>query len=95
MLIVKLRSREHLLTGTYASRRRGSPKRYRLSIQILKFKYETSLKLKINYIGEYLGLAIYPIKPSAGLFFIIKSRETIPLYKNPIKFKFKLKFQLF
>jgi hypothetical protein len=40
-----------------------------------------SLKLKINPIREYLGLIIYPIKPSEGLFFLIKSRETtgIPL----------------
>jgi hypothetical protein len=38
-----------------------------------------SLKLKINPIREYLGYIIYPIKPSAGLFFLLKSRETIPL----------------
>jgi hypothetical protein len=40
---------------------------------------KTSLKLKINPIREYLGLIIYPTKPSAGLFILIKSRETIPL----------------
>jgi hypothetical protein len=40
---------------------------------------KTSLNLKINPIWEYLGLIIYPIKPSAGLFFLIKSRETVPL----------------
>jgi hypothetical protein len=57
----------------------GSPKRNQLSIKIYKFKYEKSLKLKVNPIREYLGLVIYPIKPSAGLFFLIKSRETTPL----------------
>jgi hypothetical protein len=48
------------------------------------------LKLKINPIREYLGLIIYPIKQSAGLFFLIKSPETIPLrsffvHNNPRK----------
>jgi hypothetical protein len=38
-----------------------------------------SLKLKINPIRKYLGLIIYPIKPSAGLFILIKPCETIPL----------------
>jgi hypothetical protein len=38
-----------------------------------------TLKLKINPIREYLGLIINPIKRLAGLFFLIKSRETIPL----------------
>jgi hypothetical protein len=37
------------------------------------------LKLKINPIWEYLGFTIYPIKPSAGLFILIKSHETISL----------------
>jgi hypothetical protein len=40
---------------------------------------KTTLKLKINPVQEYPGLIIYPIKPSAGLFFLSKSRETIPL----------------
>jgi hypothetical protein len=40
---------------------------------------KTALKLKINPIWEYLRLNIHPIKPSKGLFFLIKSRETIPL----------------
>jgi hypothetical protein len=47
-----------------------------------KFKnlsMKTTSKLKVNPIQEYLGLIIYPIKQSAGLFFLIKSRETIPL----------------
>jgi hypothetical protein len=45
---------------------------------------KTPLKLKIlvNPIWLYLGLPIYPIKPSAGLFFLIKSRETLPLNTN-------------
>jgi hypothetical protein len=37
-----------------------------------------ALKLKINLIRLYLGLIFYPIKPSAGLFILIKSGETIP-----------------
>jgi hypothetical protein len=37
---------------------------------------KTTLKLKINMLREYLGLFIYPQKPSAGL---PQSRETIPL----------------
>jgi hypothetical protein len=40
---------------------------------------KTTLKLKINPIRFYLGLNFYPIKPSAGLFVLIKSCETIPL----------------
>jgi hypothetical protein len=36
-------------------------------------------KIKKKPIREYLGLIIYPIKPSAGLFFLIKSHETFPL----------------
>jgi hypothetical protein len=40
---------------------------------------KTASKLKINHIREYLGLIIHPIKPSKGLFFLIKSRETISL----------------
>jgi hypothetical protein len=36
-------------------------------------------KLKINHgILLYKGLIFYPIKPSAGLFILIKSRKTIP-----------------
>jgi hypothetical protein len=42
---------------------------------------KTALKLKINPIRLYLGLIFYPIKPSTGLFFLIKSRETILLRK--------------
>jgi hypothetical protein len=48
-----------------------------------------TLKLKINPIREYLGLIIYPIKGLAGLFFLIKSRETIPL-KNALCISFTL-----
>jgi hypothetical protein len=40
---------------------------------------KTALKLKINSIREYLRLIIHPVKPSKGLFFLIESRETIPL----------------
>jgi hypothetical protein len=40
---------------------------------------KTTLKLKINPNREYLELIFYPIKPLTGLFFLIKSRETIPL----------------
>jgi hypothetical protein len=32
----------------------------------------------MNPIWEYLGLIIYPVKPPAGLFILIKSHETIP-----------------
>jgi hypothetical protein len=42
-----------------------------------------SLNLKINPIREYLVLNIYPIKPLAGLFFLSRSRETIPLPPRP------------
>jgi hypothetical protein len=48
---------------------------------------KTALKLKRNPIWEYIGLIFYPIKPSAGLFFLIKSRETIPLSKKLQKFQ--------
>jgi hypothetical protein len=48
----------------------------------LKFKYENVIKIIINPFLEYLGLIIFPIKPSAGLFILIKSRDTIPLKKN-------------
>jgi hypothetical protein len=40
---------------------------------------KTTLKLKINPIRDNLGHIFYPIKPSAGLFILIKSREAIPL----------------
>jgi hypothetical protein len=40
---------------------------------------KTTLKLKINSIRDNLGLIFYPIKPSTGLFILIKSRATIPL----------------
>jgi hypothetical protein len=40
---------------------------------------KTTLKLEINPIRFNLGLIFYPVKPSAGLFILIKSRETIPL----------------
>jgi hypothetical protein len=40
---------------------------------------KTTLKLKINPIQKCLGLIIYPIKPSAGHFFLIKSGDTILL----------------
>jgi hypothetical protein len=53
------------------------------------------VKLKINCIKEYLGLLIYPIKPTAGLFILIKSRGTIPfsikMAKSKISWKFALK----
>jgi hypothetical protein len=42
---------------------------------------KTTLKLKINPIREFLRLSIHQIKPSKGLFFLIKSRETVPLSK--------------
>jgi hypothetical protein len=43
---------------------------------------KTTLKLKRNPIREYLGLLIYPVQRSIGRsFFLIKSRETIPLSK--------------
>jgi hypothetical protein len=45
---------------------------------------KTSLKLKINRIREYIGLIIYPIKPSTGLFFLIKSCETILLKPSTV-----------
>jgi hypothetical protein len=70
---------EHLLTGTNDSRRRGLPKKMPSEHINLKFKYEKVIKFKINPIWEHLGLIIYPIKPPAGLFFLIKFRETIPL----------------
>jgi hypothetical protein len=38
-----------------------------------------TLKIKINPIRLNLGLILHPLKPSAGLFILIKSRETIPL----------------
>jgi hypothetical protein len=60
----------------------------------LNFDMKTTSKLKINHIREYLGLVIYPIKPSAGLFNLIKSREAIP-YKDllmPILTFFKKNF---
>jgi hypothetical protein len=38
-----------------------------------------TLKLKINPIREYLRLIIHPVKQLKGLFFLIKSRETIPV----------------
>jgi hypothetical protein len=77
VLIVKLRSREHLLTRTYAYRRHGLLKE--IPAEHINLNMKMSLKIKINPIREYLGIIIYPIKPSAGLFFLIKSRETIPL----------------
>jgi hypothetical protein len=40
---------------------------------------KTTLKLKITPIRLYLWLILYPIKPSAGLFNLMKSRETILL----------------
>jgi hypothetical protein len=40
------------------------------------------LKFKKKPIREYLELIIYPIKPSAGLFFLVKSRDPIPV-KTP------------
>jgi hypothetical protein len=49
----------------------------------LKIYMKTSLKLKINPIREYLGLNAYLKKPSAGLFILTKSRETIPLTVSP------------
>jgi hypothetical protein len=59
-----------LLTGTYASRRRGLPKKILAEhINLKSFKIKMTLKLKINPVWEYLGLITYPIKPSAGLFF--------------------------
>jgi hypothetical protein len=57
---MELRSGEHLLTGTYASRRLSKE---------MNLNKKTSLKLKINPIREYLGLIIYQIKPSAASFF--------------------------
>jgi hypothetical protein len=44
----------------------------------------TALKLKINPFLEYLQLIIHPIKPLKGLFFLIKSRESVPLNKKLI-----------
>jgi hypothetical protein len=54
----------------------GSSKR---AYKFKNLNMKTTLKLKINSIMEYLGLIIPPIKPSAGLLFLIKSREAIPL----------------
>jgi hypothetical protein len=45
----------------------------------LNMKMKMTLKFKINLIRLYLGLIIYPIKPSPGIFILIKSRETILL----------------
>jgi hypothetical protein len=45
---------------------------------------KTNFKLKINPIWEYLKLIFYPIKPSADLFFLIKSCENIPLMTEKI-----------
>jgi hypothetical protein len=74
---MELRPGENLLTGMYASRRNGLPKE--MPAEHINLKMKMSLKLKVNRIWEYLGLIIYPVKPSAGLFFLIKSRENIPL----------------
>jgi hypothetical protein len=38
-----------------------------------------SLKLKINPIREFLGLIIYPIKPSAGETIPLKDENLLPL----------------
>jgi hypothetical protein len=56
-----------------------------------KFKNLTmrmSLKLKINLIREYLELIIHPIKPSVGLFILIKYRETIHLASRTSAFPY-------
>jgi hypothetical protein len=54
----------------------------RLAYKFKNLNMKMSLKLKINFIWEYLGLIIYPIKQSASLYFHIKSHETIPLKKH-------------
>jgi hypothetical protein len=68
MLIVELRSGEHLLTGMYASRRRGLPKEMPAEH---KFKYENVIKIKNNpYLVIFRTYSIiHLIKPSSGLFF--------------------------
>jgi hypothetical protein len=52
MLIVELRSGEHLLTGTYAYRRRGLPKEMPTEHIIKNCNVKTSLKLKIIPTGN-------------------------------------------
>jgi hypothetical protein len=100
MLFVGLRSGEHLLTGTYAcSPGRtppggvGSHMRQRLSILIEKFKYEKDFKIKINPIRLFIAFIFYPIKPSASLFILIKSHETIPLSIASLSFKVQIFFK--
>jgi hypothetical protein len=66
--------------GRGGSPRHGLPKDIQAEHTNLKnLNMKTSLKLKINPIQEYIGLIIFPIKPSAGFFFLLKFHETIPL----------------
>jgi hypothetical protein len=66
--------------GRGGSWRRGLPKDIPAEhINLKNFNMKMALKLKINPIREYLRLIIHPIKPSQGLFFLIKSCETIPI----------------
>jgi hypothetical protein len=55
MLIVELGYEEHLLNGTYASRRRGLPKEILAEhINLYKFKYKNVIKIKNK---PYLGIS--------------------------------------
>jgi hypothetical protein len=48
---------------------------------------KTTLKLKINMLREYLGLIIYPQKPSAGLpnFVRLSLQSPLIMHRRPEK----------
>jgi hypothetical protein len=69
--------RELCSLGRAGSLRHGLPKD--ILAEHINLNMKTALKLKIKPVREYLRLNVHPIKPLKGLFFLIKSRETIPL----------------